>query len=317
VASATEGYEQYLTVNVLRTFEDFLDDLSNWYIRRTRRRFWDGDDAALRTLWATLVQVVRVVAPIMPFLAEALWEILVTDVCEDVPSSVFLAEWPGVGPIDENLLADQAAVRQVVDLGRQARAAAGIKVRQPLGRLLVDGAARVTANADLVREELRVKEVVLGHVDAELKVRPNLPVLGPRMGPQLPALRAALAAGEFELLDDGSIRVGELVLSPDEVLVERSGMEGWSVASGDGVTVALDMALDEELRLEGRVYDLIHHVNRLRKETGLEITDRIHLTLPAGDADLSPHRDWIMRETLAVTLETGPGDEVALELASV
>ncbi len=316
VHDVTDAYEQYLTVNALRAFEAYVDDVSNWYVRRSRRRFWNGDEAALRTLWTALVDGLRAVSPIMPFLTEHLWQVLVADVVPEAPRSVFLAGWPTMAAADDDLLDDWAAVRRLVDLGRQARAAARIKIRQPLPRLVAEGLDRAAPYVDEVADELRVKDVVFGPVEAtELRVRPNLPVLGPRLGAELGKVRAALAAGELEALDDGRFRVAGHDLGADEVLVERTEKEGWAVAAAHGATVALDLTLDDALRVEGRVYDLIHHVNNLRKEMGLELTDRIHLRLPARDADLLDHADWIARETLALHVEVGDTDEISLTKA--
>ena len=136
-------------------------------------------------------------------------------------------------------------------------------------------------------------------------MKPNLPVLGPKLGKELAAVRAALEAGSFEELDGGGFRVDGHELGPDEVIVERRGKEGWAVAGEDGLTVALDLALDPELELEGRVRDLIHEVNRLRREHGLEVTDRIVLTLPSDHEELLRHEDWIKEETLTVRIEVG------------
>ncbi len=306
VAEATAGYDAFLTVNVTRAFEEFVDDVSNWYIRRSRRRFWDGDASALQALWHALVQGIRVVAPVMPFLAEHLWQSLVREAAGDPPASVHLAGWPEAGAADTELLEEVAELRRVVGLGHQARAAAQLKLRQPLRRLIVEGAPLAEGHAEELREELRVKDVEFGHVDAtELHVKPHLPVLGPKLGKELGAVRAALAAGDFEQLDGGGFRVLGHELGADEVLVERSGKSGWAVASDEGVTVALDTAVDPELELEGRVYDLIHTLNSMRKEQGLELTDRIAVTLPAADADLvERHAEWIKTEVLAVSLET-------------
>jgi isoleucyl-tRNA synthetase len=313
VAEVTEAYDQYLTVNALRAFEAFVEDLSNWYIRRSRRRFWDGDPAALRTLYHVLVNGLRAVSPIMPFLTEHLWQVLVADPLPDAPRSVFLAGWPEARPADADLLEEVAAVRRVVELGRQARAASKVKTRQPLRRLVAEGLDRAKDHRDEIADELRVKEVVFGPVEAtELRVRPNLPVLGPRLGSELGKLRKALDAGELEALPDGGFRVAGHDLSADEVLVERTQKEGWAVAAADGATVALDLELDDGLRIEGRVYDTIHRVNNLRKEQGLALTDRIDLRLPVGDADLLPHADWIARETLALAVELADGDELTL-----
>src|SRR5581483_5463315 len=276
VADATGGYERWLANDVMRDFEAYLDDLSNWYIRRSRRSFWDGDEAALATLWYALVQTLRVLAPILPFVTDHLWRGLVLD----GPESVHLAGWPDVAEPDRALLREIEEVRRVVDLGRQARSTSGIKLRQPLRRLVVEG-ARVDGHVEEIADELRVKDVELGEVEAvELHIKPNLPVLGPKLGKELGAIRAALAAGEFEELEGGRFRVLGHELGPDEVLVERGGREGWAVASADGVTVALDLALDDELLLEGEAYELIHRVNSLRKEQGFELTDRIVLTVP-------------------------------------
>jgi isoleucyl-tRNA synthetase len=139
-------------------------------------------------------------------------------------------------------------------------------------------------------------------------VKPNLPVLGPKLGKELGSVRAALAAGDFEELEGGRFRVGDRMLGPEEVLVERRGKEGWAVASEDGVTVALDTRLDPELELEGRVLDLIHRLNTMRKEAGLKLTDRIAVTLPADQSDLlEQHADWIKDEVLAVSIEANGG----------
>ncbi|TML51407.1 MAG: isoleucine--tRNA ligase [Actinobacteria bacterium] len=302
VSDAEAAYERYATPALTSVFEGFVDDLSNWYIRRSRRRFWNGDADALQTLWWSTVQALRVVAPAMPFLADHLWRVLVVD----GPDSVHLAGWPDVAEPDQALLDEVGAVRRVVELGRQARSQSGIKLRQPLRRLVVQGADGVSAHVNEIAEELSVKEVEFGEVDAsELRVKPNLPVLGPKLGKELGAVRQALESGEFEELDGGRFRVNGYELGPDEVLVERRGKEGWAVAGEDGLTVALDLALDPELELEGRVRDLIHEVNRLRREHGLEVTDRIVLTLPSDHEELLRHEDWIKEETLTVRIEVG------------
>jgi isoleucyl-tRNA synthetase len=302
VADATVAYEATLTVDVIRAFDEFVDDVSNWYIRRSRRRFYSFDEAAFRTLWYALVQALRVIAPVMPFLADHLWRNLV----RDGPASVHLAPWPEAEAPDDGLLDEISEVRRVVELGRRARSSSQLKLRQPLRRLVVAGASEeARAHADEIADELRVKEVEFGEVQAsELRVKPNLPRLGPRLGADLREVRERLQRGEFEELDGGRFQVDGHLLEPDDVLVERIGREGWAVASESGVTVALDTALDDELRLEGRLFDRIHEVNVLRKDSGLEITDRIRLWLP--DADLvERYGERIITETLAVELQVG------------
>jgi len=150
-----------------------------------------------------------------------------------------------------------------------------------------------------------VKEVEFGPVEAtELRVKPNLPVLGPKLGKELGAVRAALQAGEFDQLDGGGVRVNGHEFTPDEVLVERGAREGWALAEDGSLTVALTTELDDELRLEGRVLDLIHRLNTMRKDAGLELTDRIRVTLPQADADLLAHEEWIKEEVLATDIRT-------------
>ena len=315
VRETTAGYERWLTVEVVRSFEAWVDDVSNWYIRRSRRRFWEGDEVALRVLWHALVQGLRTVAPLMPFLTEHLWQTLVRAVCPDAPASIHLAGWPVARTPDETLLAEIAELRRVVELGRQARSGSGLKLRQPLRRLVVEGSGVVEAHLEELRDELRVLEVESGRVEATLVVKPNLPVLGPKLGAELRAVREALQTGAFEELGDGRFRAAGHDLELDEVLVERAGREGWAVASADGLTVALDTRLDPELERLGRVYEAIHTVNSMRKEAGLALTDRIALSLPAADADLLAHADWIARETLAVSVDATAGDRPVIARA--
>jgi len=303
VADMTDAYERYWTPALIRSFESFVDDLSNWYIRRSRRRFWAGDEVALWTLWHALVVSVQMIAPVMPFLADFLWRTLRA---EDAPESVFLQPWPEVRQTDDALLAEVAEVRRVVELGRQARGDAGLKLRQPLRRLVVQGAGPAQGHAGEIAEELRVKEVEFGPVEAtELRVKPNLPVLGPKLGKELGAVRAALQAGEFEQLEGGGVRVNGHDFTPDEVLVERGASEGWALAEDDSLTVAITTGLDDELRLEGRVYDLTHRLNTMRKEAGLALTDRVRVVVQESDADLLKYEDRIKDEVLATEIVVG------------
>jgi isoleucyl-tRNA synthetase len=297
VSEATEAYESFLTISVIRAYERFVDDVSNWYIRRSRRRFWDGDASAFPVLFFALVHAIRVIAPVMPFLAEHLWRTL------DGPKSVFLAEWPEAREPDTTLLEEIAEVRAIVELGRQARGEAELKLRQPLRRLFVYGALHAENHIDELKEELRVKDV-----DLETRplvrhtYKPNLPVLGPRLGKELNQVREALARNDFEDAGDGRIRVAGHELDPDDLIIERAAERGW--AHDGRLSVGIDPELDDELIVEGRVLDLIHLVNTKRKDAGLELTDRIKLTLPQSDADLLAHEQWIKDEVLAVEIRT-------------
>jgi isoleucyl-tRNA synthetase len=315
VQEATGAFEEFQTARVARAFEEFVEDLSNWYVRRNRPRFWSGEEAAFRTLWYALVQSLRLVAPVMPFLGDHLWRNLVAGPCRDAPESIHLAGWPEPRSslADPALLEEVAAARSVVELGHSARNQAGLKLRQPLRRLLVASAdagrrARVSRQVEEIAGELRVKEVEIAerpHAVAELRATPRLDLLGPRFGPNLPELRRLLEEGTFEVAD-GNLRAGPYVLAPGEFSLEYRPKEGWSVSQDDGYVVAVDTRLDDELELEGRVLDLIHAVQRMRKEAGLEITDRIVLTVPEADADVLGHEEWIRRETLAASIEVGP-----------
>jgi len=219
---------------------------------------------------------------------------------------VHLAGWPTVADPDRGLIDEIAEVRRVVALAHQARSSAGLKLRQPLRRLVVEGVDGARAHAAEIAAEVRVKEVEFAAVDAELVVKPNLPVLGPRLGKDLRVVQQALRSGEFEPLGGGRFRVAGHDLEPNEVLVERRGQAGSAVASADGITVSLDTVLDDELLLEGRAYDVIRAVNTMRKDAGLELTDRIVLTVPEADADVfATHGDRIKAEVLATELRVG------------
>ena len=253
LADATAALEQQLTHRLIAAFESFVDDLSNWYIRRSRRRFYDYDDAAFRTLWFALVTGLRVISPVMPFLAEHLWRNLVADVCAEAPESIFLAGWPELGEPDERLLAEISEVRRVVELGREARSTAGVKLRQPLRRVYVRGARLAQEHAQEIAEELRVDEVGFdqGPV-AQVRLLPNLRALGPRLGRKVPEVKAALERGDVEELGDGRIRVAGEELSADEVIRgERVEIAGWTIAYDGTLSVALDTELDPEPRAAG------------------------------------------------------------------
>ena len=321
VEEATDAFERFWTPDVTSAWERFTDDLSNWYIRRSRKRFYTLDDGAFRTLWYALVQAVRVIAPVMPFLAEHLWRNLAASV-RGAPESAFLAGWPQPATRfeDPELLAEVADARRVAELARAARDAAGIKLRQPLRRLVVataDPGRRmlISRQVEDLAAELRVKEVAIlespGEV-AEMRAKPRLDLVGPRYGPNLPELRKLLEAGSFEVTN-GTLRAGAYILSKGEFMLEYAPREGWEVKHEDDYVVGVDTRLDDELVTEGRVYDLIHSVQRLRRDAGLEVTDRIVLTIPKVDEDLLEHRDWIASETLAEDVEVG--DELAVRKA--
>jgi isoleucyl-tRNA synthetase len=257
----------------------------------------------------------------MPFLAEHMWRNLAASV-RQAPESAFLAGWPQPASRyeDPGLLAEVADARRVAELARAARDAAGIKLRQPLRRLVVatsDPGRRmlISRQVEDLAAELRVKEVAILESPievAEMRAKPRLDVVGPRYGPNLPELRRLLKKGSFEVTN-GTLRAGAYILSKGEFMLEFAPREGWEIKHEDEYVVGVDTRLDDELVTEGRVYDLIHSVQRLRRDAGLEVTDRIVLTIPNEDEALLGHRDWIAGETLAEDVQVG--DELAVHKA--
>jgi isoleucyl-tRNA synthetase len=305
VREATAAFERWRTDELIEGFESYLDDLSNWYIRRSRRRFYGYDEAALRTLWVGVVTALRIVSPIMPFLTEHLWQSLVSTACEGAPESVHLAGWPVVGEVDLSLLDEMETTRRIVEAGRRARTEANIKLRQPLRKAVIRGGDAARGHVDMILEELRLKEIDFDDRGAvETTVKPNYPVAGPRLGPEVKKVAEALLSGEYELHPDGTVEVAGVTLTPEETIrTERVVADGWLVGHDGGLSIAIDPTLDESLISEGRALDLVRSLNEQRKTSGFRLTDRIHLRLPVEHADLlAVHGDWIASEVLAVSL---------------
>jgi isoleucyl-tRNA synthetase len=320
VGDATSALERWRVDELVEHFEEYLDDLSNWYIRRNRRRFYEYDEAAFRTLWVGLVTALRVIGPVMPFLTDHLWQVLVSAPCPDAPDSIHLAGWPEPpGEEDRRLLEEMAVARRVVEAGRRARGEAGVKLRQPLRVALVRGGDSARPHAEAIRDELRVKEVRFdADTDVEVTIKPDFSVAGPRLGSKVKDVAAALAKGEYEERDGVVVAAGE-ELGPDEVIrSERPVIEGWAVAQDGEVSVAVDPTLDDELLMEGRALELIRIINDLRKRHDLNLTDRIELRLPAEHADLvAVHGAWIAAEVLAISVTVDDDvDLPELELTS-
>jgi len=237
---------------------------------------------------------------VMPVPSDFVWRLLRTS---DSADSVFLAGWPDAGEPNKALLEEIAEVRKVIELGRQARAEQGLKLRQPIRRVHIYGAMSAQRYESELKDELRTKEIDFGTRPlVRFTYKPNLPLLGPKLGKDLPRVREALASHDFEPIADGGIRVAGHELTPEEIIPERVEEPGW--AHDGHLSVGVDPALDGELMLEGRVLDLIHRVNTMRKDAGLALTDRIKLTLPEADADLLQHEQWIRDEVLAVEIRT-------------
>ncbi|NOZ30304.1 MAG: isoleucine--tRNA ligase [Chloroflexi bacterium] len=338
IGKVTDRLEDYDAFGATQELETFLDDLSDWYVRRSRRRFWDGDPAALDTLYGVLTTLARLLAPFVPFLTEAMYQNLVRSVDTDAPVSVHLTDWPqpAAEAIDGELLADMALARQVVTLGHSARNSANVKLRQPLARALVvlpDPAQkdRLLRLAGIVSDELNVKALEVTTEEAELveyRLLPDNRKLGPRFGRKFPAVRQALAgvdataavrtlrAGEPLTLDvDGE----PVQLAPDEVIIQTAPRTGFAVAAADGITVAVDTELSESLVHEGLAREVVRRIQNLRKEAGFAIEDRI-VTEYAADgplaAAIAAFADFIKNETLSVQLREAeqPQGEAVREL---
>jgi isoleucyl-tRNA synthetase len=320
----------------------YIDELSTWYLRRSRRRFSRGTDseardAAFQTLHLALGSLARILAPTLPFLAEHLHRSLVAAADPDVAESVHLTRWPDeelAAYRDEPLEAAMATLLRAVELARTLRGQAGIRVRQPLaklwlavpaGRLTRPGSPDEPALLGLLADELNVKEVAVIGDESELverRVKPLLPVLGSRgRGTQIPAVMAAARSGEVEYLPGGGVRLAGVELAPDEVEILATPRPGTAVAEDDGVVVVIDTTLSDELRAEGDARELQRAIQDLRKQAELALDDRIEVWLAAEDGlaeRLGPHLDSVAAETLADELHLAPAPDglPSVELAT-
>ena len=326
VSGVTDALEAYDVFAAGRAIESFVDQLSNWYVRRNRRRFWKaaaGPDkqAAYLTLYECLHTVNRLMAPIMPFITETVHQNLVRAVDETAAPSVHMSEWPAPDPAarDDDLIAEIDVVQRVVGLGRAARNSSGVRVRQPLSRLLVRVsdeafAAFIVRHEAQILEELNVKTVQMLAPDAELvsyRIKPNLPRIGKRFGKRVPAIREALAAADGSAIA-AAVAAGRtfdveaageaIAFEPEDVLVESTSAEGYACAEEGGYLVGLDTSLTEALEREGLARELVRTVQEARKQAGLDVSDRITLRIdgtPEVAAALEAHRGYVMEETLA------------------
>jgi isoleucyl-tRNA synthetase len=315
-----ERMDDYDCYTAGRAIAAYVDELSNWYVRLGRRRFWEGDRAAFATLRHCLLEVSKLLAPFVPFLADEIHGNLSGD---EAPDSVHLADYPVADESlrDEALEARMEAVRRAVELGRAARAAARVKVRQPLAKAVIvaqgDERASIESMGELVRSELNVKELEFVSDEAELvsyEVKPNFRSLGPRFGKQMPTVAAAVGAinpSHAAEAIKGERRIGinvdgrEHELEPEDMTLVMQPLEGYEVEAEAGRAVALSLELDDDLLREGLAREIVHAVQAARKDAGLEITDRISLGLD-GDAGLveaaRAHEEYVTGETLATSV---------------
>jgi len=337
VETVAERMDDYDATSAGRAIQAFVDDLSNWYVRRSRRRFWDGDPAAFATLRHALVTVAQLLAPFTPFVVDEIYRNLVPD----GEVSVHLTDFPAAPPRDERLEHDMAVAREAVRLGLAARGQSKIKLRQPLRAAVVVATGRERAAlerlAEVVRSELNVKQLRFAAAADELgrvEIKPNYRALGPRFGKAMPRVAAAVA-GLDAARAAAALRAGERVaisvdghdheLGADDLIVAMQPLEGYQLEREGSHAVALELGIDDELRREGLAREIVHAIQAARRRAGLDISDRITLVLD-GDATLleaaRAHEAYIAGETLATTVSydgawPGDGDGAAAQAVEI
>jgi isoleucyl-tRNA synthetase len=318
--------------NATLAFESLLDDLSNWYVRRSRRRYWktetDQDkNTAYATLWHVLVKMSRALSPIIPFLTEEIYQNLVRSVFPQTRESIHHTLWPEADQeaIDQKLIEQMKLARETASQGLSARSNAGIKVRQPLARVLVhvkEGRADLDPElADIVQDELNVKELEFIQDTGSLiqyKVLPDNKKLGPKLGSDFPKAKEALSNLDpnkvAELVNAGqeiSTDAG-FVFSPDEVLITTDAAEGYATVDSNFLTVAIETDISPALRMEGLARELIRRIQDFRKQADFDIADRIKISYQASETltqAIEDFRDYIMEETLCLELREGAVEE--------
>jgi len=328
--------EAYQITAAARAIDDFVDELSNWYVRRSRDRFW-GTEAgvdkpvACNTLYQTLVGLAKLLAPFTPFISEEIYQNLVRSLETDAPESVHLCDYPEADEnlIDEQLEEDMALARRLVVMGRAARNRAGVKIRQPLSAITVgvkSDAEResVSRLIDLALNELNVKEVKYSNDIgdfADFQLKPNFKLLGPKYGRLVQKLVKAVseldpasAKRGLDVYDELKVEVEDKTfkLTKDEVDVSMANKEGYVVETDGTYFVALPTELDEELILEGFARELVNKIQLMRKEADFNVSDRIKISVQSSeivDKALNAHQDYIMGETLALEVVSEPGTD--------
>ena len=342
IRTCTAALDDYDAKTAGDAIESLIDQLSNWYVRRNRRRFWKSTDfedkrSAYLTLHECLTVAHKLMAPFVPFLAEHVYQNLVRTVDKGAPTSVHMSAWPVINEDydDQSLLKDIGVVQKVVGLARAARGQSGVRTRQPLSRLLIrapdDAAAKALEDhKEQILEELNVKSIEFIARDEGLvnyRIKPNLPRLGKErgMGRELPDIRRELekedgaeVAGKFARGEDIVISVpsGKLTLTGQDVIVETSSAEGYACGADAGYLTALDTTLTEELIREGIARELIRTVQESRKQAGLEVSDRIVLGVSgsaAVETALQEHKNYLMSETLATEWQVSQKNPLFLE----
>jgi isoleucyl-tRNA synthetase len=335
VSRCTTALENSDSYTATLMIESFIDDLTNWYVRRSRRRFWkselDSDkNHAYATLYHVLVKLIKLLAPFTPFFTEVMYQNLVISVRPTALESVHHTDWPVVdqAAMDDSLISQMALTRRIASLGLSARSAAGIKLRQPLGKVIVHpGEDRQALDDPLVtilQDELNVKAIEFIESADQLvsfRILPDNKILGPKYGARFPQVRAALAECRVEDVvqsvqagESVKVRVegGEIEIGPDEIMVLSEASEGLAVAADKGVTVGVETDISDELRAEGLAREVVRRIQAMRKSADFNIEDRI-LTSYQAEGELadvmSTWAEYIQGETLSTVLEDRPPDE--------
>ncbi|SHI85748.1 Isoleucyl-tRNA synthetase [Clostridium amylolyticum] len=322
VKTVDEDLHSYRITQAALAVEEFTDELSNWYVRRNRSRYWsetltDDKIGAYVTLYRVLTTLVKVAAPFVPFITEEIYQNLVVALDKDAKESIHLCTWPSYNAelVDEKLEAEMDMASKIVKLGRSARNGANIKNRQPLSKMLVSTKSLPAYYGDIIKDELNIKEVQFGadlskYVNFEIK--PNLPVLGRAYGKLIPAIRAEIAKkNQMELaqkVQNGGTEVinvngEEITLNSENLLVTMQGLEGYAFSGEGEMGVVLDTTITAELKEEGHLREIISKVQNMRKESGFEVSDKIKLYAAHNDMLLEvikKFEDFIKKETLSV-----------------
>jgi len=337
IGEAKRDYESFQVDKLMHKVNRFVDNLSNWYVRRSRRRFWKSENdtdkwAAYHTLYQALTTISKILAPITPFFTEAIYQNLVVALDADAPKSIHLSSFPEVDErwLDDELLRRVDVVIKSVEMGRAARNKANLKVRQPLAGISVFFPAKNDRQyvADLqqqILEELNIKKLSVVETADELvqfDVKPNLGILGPKYGKDMGKVRQLIVDADpqelMELAKAGNpIHLGEFELAPEELLISTIEPEGQAIVEEAGVVVAIDTELTEALIGEGMARDFVRNVQNMRKDAEFDVSDRIQVYVDTNEslqAVIMEHQEYISNEVLAETLEfSGNSDAFSTE----
>lgn len=327
IKSTDEHLENYRITQGAKELEEFVDELSNWYVRRNRSRYWveeltEDKIGAYMTLYRVLTTLAKIASPFIPFVTEEIYQNLVVAFDKNAPESVHLCKWPEYKAelVDANLEEDMDRAYTIVKLGRSARNGANIKNRQPLGKMLVSAKSLPEYYGDIVKDELNIKEVELGadlskYVNFEIK--PNLPVLGKAYGKLIPGIRKAIGEmNQMELaqtINNGNtvnieVNGTDIELNSEKLLITMQGLEGYAFAGEGEMGVVLDTTITQELREEGHVREILSKIQNMRKENGFEVADKINIYVTGNEMlenIIKKFEEQIAKDTLAVEIVYG------------